>query len=1391
MTYIVYVSKQCQSDAQKHGFVSALEKLKTDIENRQNLSLFDRFGSSPYLVRKKFAGKQGRLLAVEETFSINGNDANCIVFLRILIRGDKEYDAFVHKEESRTRYKNAVARDDIITFLDKRLAKDPPRTKQSLATEEEAYLYASSKINLDYDNSDMILETDDWVRAVTRESFASILPWIYETVVQISETFDNEQHEISVKNRNSYRIIFDKSEGIIYLVDIREKTDQDIDAVSIIRNWKKDIADNRPTAKRGYPRYILADDTLWLEIEKDEQSNFVLSREEIEVLNACTNSQEGCFPLFINGRAGSGKSTMLQYLFADYFARYISYQDSIEHSPVYFTYNAELLRRARTFVEGLITRNSAFETTTGTPTDKNFILQKIGESFKELKSYLLSLVDDANKVNFDKNNYVNFTRFKSLWHDKYGKDRTAARDYSADISWHIIRTYIEGYDTEGFLDTEDYREIETKQKTVSEQTYRLVFDIVWKWYAEEKRKANLWDDQDLVRFILEHDLAQPLFPGIFCDEAQDFTRLEMEIFLRLSLFSDRNIKKQHITRIPFAFAGDEMQTLNPTGFRWDSLKAGFTQKFILPMLQDAGDRSTGMPMLNYRELEHNYRSQPAIVKFCNALQLFRAVKFDISDLNPQNPWNDNMPGQSPAVVSFISDDSSFWEGIKKLPDTVFIVPCDEEQELEWVGKDDVLKQRILIKNNATMPPVLSANRAKGLEFSRVVVYGFGAYCPPGLESQETDESKMMPLQYHINKTYVAISRAKKQLFILDSENGLDGFWTVTGKENSADNSLKRINSGNKTKWSKNDLSFLIPGGQQNLLKDGEANIEINAEQFRNSGISERSPYMMRQAAICYRELKNDVNANKCEADAFVFDKDYLMAGEKYIASGWLDEAVKSYWLSDCDDGYKFIVDRTSRNPKYVLRFHIARAMTSSDGGVITEAIDKVLQASKENLFDVFKGDTVFPEQDMRTVLNSAINKVLRKFSVHIDPTGDSVVLHRIIDSRKNGIDIDNEIIGDIAFKFAEYKIAKEYYDKSERGKLNKNYEEVVSFCASYPDKLPLLKKMGKWDEICKEYQENHEVSLSNEFKIIVVEAFIMKKMFDEALDICSSITGRDAFKHLLDLAKSQNAAKRFKDVVYIFSKLEIIREENWDNTWEMLQDQKNNKNTNTFNLVYLAASIARTNSVPTSGKISDYLREVSKLDIPDAFIFDVGVAIEKAGRHIDALKYYEKYTDKSNDYVERWIKEKERHAEYYKEKGNEVEYQKCRQEADHKRREYGIPENKDIAEYANLSSWEDMYERIIQNEMADKPNLPVVVKVAHRKSTTSNVESPINTEDKIKPVSKKVCAACGKPIESDWKVCPYCKTEIVSESICTGCGRKLEPEWVICPFCKTEPQRGS
>ncbi|MGL5135393.1 MAG: hypothetical protein ACRC78_22935, partial [Planktothrix sp.] len=102
--------------------------------------------------------------------------------------------------------------------------------------------------------------------------------------------------------------------------------------------------------RRSYPDYLLGDSEIWLEIEQEFGINWALSMEEEKILHELSTPEisKSSLPVFINGRAGSGKSTMLFYLFADYCYRYQKYYlqhrqrlNQVPH-PLFLTYNEQL-----------------------------------------------------------------------------------------------------------------------------------------------------------------------------------------------------------------------------------------------------------------------------------------------------------------------------------------------------------------------------------------------------------------------------------------------------------------------------------------------------------------------------------------------------------------------------------------------------------------------------------------------------------------------------------------------------------------------------------------------------------------------------------------------------------------------------------------------------------------------------------------------------------------------------------------------------------------------------------------------------------------------------------------------------------------------------------------
>jgi RNA polymerase subunit RPABC4/transcription elongation factor Spt4 len=58
-------------------------------------------------------------------------------------------------------------------------------------------------------------------------------------------------------------------------------------------------------------------------------------------------------------------------------------------------------------------------------------------------------------------------------------------------------------------------------------------------------------------------------------------------------------------------------------------------------------------------------------------------------------------------------------------------------------------------------------------------------------------------------------------------------------------------------------------------------------------------------------------------------------------------------------------------------------------------------------------------------------------------------------------------------------------------------------------------------------------------------------------------------------------------------------------------------------------------------------------------------------------------------------------------------------------------------------------------------------------------------------VVSRPCPTCGREIELDFVICPYCRTQFARR--CRACQRWLRLGWRVCPYCAEEvsaPGRG-
>ncbi len=628
----------------------------------------------------------------------------------------------------------------------------------------------------------------------------------------------------------------------------------------------------RKFARRGYPDFVLYDGeqssekNSWFKIQSEFESNLSLSMEEKKIL------KESELPLFINGQAGSGKSTVLYYFIADLIFRnrenIFSGQD--EKSPILFlTYSNHLKETARKRVESIIRTNANYS-----DLSHEIDIERLRSIFQSMYDFLLSYVE-PNNTKFVINKHISFSVFKALYLNddvnpmlsKYVCNIPNKSEYSPELVWFVIKSYIKGQKEDSDFTPQEFSKL--KDEEIEPNVYQQIYNSIYaQWYR--KVSDDLWDDLDLVKYVLKridsgNNNYKP-FNVIICDEAQDFSPVELKLILKVFSFSKYDLK--NIKYLPIVFAGDPFQTINPAGFKLSRVKSMFYNSF-----NEIGFGNN----LSLDQLSINFRSSGPIVRLANLVQFFRKEKLNIKEIKNQESWNDE--GIKPLFFE-IDNNSVDDEFLAKIKNTIILVPS---MDRESVLKDFPELEPLKIKGNSRNESSLVKNvfdvlTYKGDESEKVVLYKFGCYLKTQIGDIEkldmSDENAKIQAWFYFNKLYVAITRAQKKLLIVDTARGKEYFW----------NKLCKLVDVNDSKdypdWSDlfSGVSFFAETNDKNELI--EADPLRTAGNLKQSGIDNKDYEKMIRASEYYRE-NNQVNeAIYCKALSFEFRNDWKNAARE-------------------------------------------------------------------------------------------------------------------------------------------------------------------------------------------------------------------------------------------------------------------------------------------------------------------------------------------------------------------------------------------------------------------------------------------------------------------------------------------------------------------------------
>lgn len=636
--------------------------------------------------------------------------------------------------------------------------------------------------------------------------------------------------------------------------------------------------DIRRQSLRAYPGYILYDNELWLAIQKEQAVSLALSPEEEQIIEEVIRKQE--IPIFISGRAGSGKSTMLYYIFSNYWY----YLEKFRHKMVFLTYTSTLRENASSQIKRiteLLARTSSLDTRGD---------EKI--PVKTTREFLLDLLN-ATEEQYPLHKYLDFQKFRTL------KRKNYSSMLSDDVCWHIIRTYIKGYYPNKLMTPDDYSKIPAKDKTVNEHEFKEAYRL-FEWFRDNYE--GYWDELDLVRELLTKD-ELPEYYILFCDEAQDFTRIEFELMFRLS-FASRYDFGYETPLVPLVLAGDPLQTINPTGFRPKSLQASLYDMVVRRVRCQVGASHRGY----YRELVHNYRSSEDITRLSNLINLVRAVVLARRPEEygaPQAPWrtvSSNPPGLVP-LHRFNTEVA---------PESFHIIIHPELQDYILSDAEETQLHSTISKLIEEQEPNLwTPLEIKGLEKDNVIVYGFGEVLHKIFESfgnalqnrsgllsseslkqiaqlveQSTDAR--IKLEYFFSNLYVAITRGINYLYVVDTQQGCEVLWRLLLDEARWQSLLEETCSPESEWASCDNYRGLVP---QEQISSKPINPREEALQSRERWDKERDVDAGRRAVSWYRKLEDFRQADIVQAQIYEYELDWRHAAEYYEKAEDLSKAV--------------------------------------------------------------------------------------------------------------------------------------------------------------------------------------------------------------------------------------------------------------------------------------------------------------------------------------------------------------------------------------------------------------------------------------------------------------------------------------------------------------------
>ena len=301
------------------------------------------------------------------------------------------------------------------------------------------------------------------------------------------------------------------------------------------------------------------------------------------------------------------------------------------------------------------------------------------------------------------------------------------KNISLQIVYKEIYGMIFGCDEDEMMSFERYKSL--RQNSFSSEECEVIYGIA-KLFIEFQKTQNVIDNNIISRKLLKNIQKIKKYTLSIIDEVQDFTQINLKFLNEIS--------------IKMFCVGDALQMINPSYFSFAYLKKLMYNEDVTEVA----------------ELESNYRNNKKIVEILNNLSEINIKQFGThSFVLSGNSVDENT--LSNAV--YISDKKFFDDLKTQKYENFTIIASDFEQKR---------KLREIFKKQE----ILTVSEIKGLERETVLLYDILSSNQDkwqklelmNINHKQADENSVF--RFFFNLFYVALSRAKHNLFVYEENN---------------------------------------------------------------------------------------------------------------------------------------------------------------------------------------------------------------------------------------------------------------------------------------------------------------------------------------------------------------------------------------------------------------------------------------------------------------------------------------------------------------------------------------------------------------------------------------------------------------------------------------------